>query len=198
MTETSRKSLVAVPLTLALAVICAAGSSFAVWKWQDARWNARLVTERETAARSEAGVREQAERWATAVARKGAEGIFRGFLAGIQPALLAEQHESLRLAAVGLLRVEGVAALHILRPDSTVLYSSDAKYATMGHGDDRAAWALSAGELTQRESSTPDVIEIVAPVSEGGKVLAVVWLSYRPEKLRDAVKPPGLEGAGLE
>ncbi len=189
MTDTDRKRTVAVPLTLILALATAAGAGYAIWKWQDRAWGARLAAAEEKAAGEQAQLRQEAESWAGAVARRSAIGTFRGFLAGINPALLAERRESLELAAVGLLRVAGVTALHVLRPDGSVLYSSDGKYATTGQADDRAAWALAASELSEREAATPGVVEVAAPVIEGGKVLAIVWLAYRPDVVRDAVRP---------
>lgn len=139
-----------------------------------------------------AALRGAAGSWADALVTREGEVVLRAFAAGIAPSIRAERRESLEVAAVSLLRVPGVEGIHVLRPDGTVVYSSDAKLATTGRGGERAAWALAASGLASRESHRPGVVELATPVVDGGRALAIVWLEFGHAAVREAARPQAL------
>lgn len=170
-------------------VLVAGGAAYGAWKLQDRNWSYRLEQQKELHARETTALITQAQGWAEAVAKRNATQLLRAFVAGIQPSLLAERSESLEQACVTLLRIEGVRAIHLLRPDGTVIYSSDAKFATGGSVDDRATCALAATELTARPGNEPHVVEMATPLADSGTVVAFVWMKVLLSPALDAERP---------
>ena len=58
-------------------------------------------------------VRGQAVSWADAIAKGQGEAVLRAFVSGISPAILTDRRESLEISAISLLRVPGVAGIHL-------------------------------------------------------------------------------------
>lgn len=125
-----------------------------------------------------------------AIARTQGQIVLRAFAAGVSPSVLAGRRESVEIAAVDLLVVPGIAGIHVLGPDGTVIYSSDAKLATTGEGAYRGSWALNATELVSQASSRPNVIDLAIPVLGGGERKAVIWLEYDVAAVKAAAAQP--------
>ncbi len=137
-------------------------------------------------------LRGQATSWANALSESQGEAVLRAFVSGIAPALRSERRESLELSALSLLRVPGVAGIHVLRPDGEVVYSSDAKLTTTGEAGDAGAWALAAHDLTSRAGAKPGTEDLALPLIDSGQVLAVVWMEFAQDKVRKAARPAAL------
>ncbi len=140
-------------------------------------------------------VRTEAESWADAIARRQAEAVLRAFVAGVFPSILADRREGLTISSTSLLRVPGVEGIHVLRPDGEILYSSNVKMTTTGEVGESGSWALAAPELTTRAGARQGSLELAVPLVDAGQVLAVVWLEYGLDSIRDAGRPAGLAPA---
>lgn len=137
-------------------------------------------------------IRGEATQWAGTLAGQQAEVVLRSFVSGITPSILAERRESVELSAVGLLRIPGVDGIHVLRPDGSVVYSSDGKLVSTGQAGEQGAWASAVTELASRPGARTGVVEIAMPITDSGKNLAVVWLEFGVDSVRDLARPAGL------
>lgn len=166
-----------------------------------------LAAERATTAQQafhahEEALRAAAQKWADEVSMTEGKAVLQAFVAGIAPAVLAQRRDSVELSAASLLRVPGVAGIHVFGPEAEVAYSSDAKLTTPGITDARVEWALQATQLTSRPSARAGVVDLAMPIESSGTRLAVVWLEYDLAGVRDAARPAfpgpatGNSGAG--
>ena len=156
---------------------------FLAWSASESRGERQLT---EAEARHESAlvqVRQEGEARAERLARSEAQAVFRAFAAGIQGSVMGQQKGMLDMAKGGLLRLPQVAFVHVLAPDGEVLTSSNQKYTVAGRADDRAAWALAAGDLQTRAGDLPGTIEIAAPFQGASGRVAVLWLGYKTQEL---------------
>ncbi len=173
---------IAVVLVLVLAL-------YGVWRTKDrqreealaaqaAEWEARL-----------AAARDETEAWTRSLATSEAEAVFRAFFGGVQPAVLAADLRAVDRAVNELLKLPGVAFVHVLKPDGTVLASSDRKWVITGQAGPEAAWALATWEVTARPGPTAGTTELAAPVLGPSNPQAFVWMGYETDKVRQAAHP---------
>jgi len=120
----------------------------------------------------------------TALGAQG-EAVLRAFVAGVAPAVAAKRRETMELAALSMLRIQGVAGVHLLGVKGDVLYSSDAKLTTAGDAEYRGGWALQATELISRQSPRAGVVDIAMPIGAGEEAV-VAWLEYDAAALANA------------
>lgn len=139
-------------------------------------------------------IRRGAEEWARALAETEGEAIIRSFTAGLAPVVLAGRDTSVGVAGASLLRLEGVQGVTIMRADGTTLYASDAKLTVSDAGSEQTRWALTATDFTTRDGSQPGVTEMSMPVTDRGKVLAIIWLAYDSNLARERFRPDALRG----
>lgn len=137
-------------------------------------------------------VSREAENWVNLLAIQQGETILRAFTAGISPLVLAERKEGIELSSVSLLRVIGVAGIHIVRINGGIIYSSDAKLTTTGQVDDRGAWALTAKDILSKPSQRDGFMEFALPIMDSGKTMAIVWLEYNLAEVINANRPSSL------
>lgn len=172
-----------------LAALLAAGS-FLLGSTIAQRRAGALATEAAAAHAAELGAaRMEGQRLADTIARGQAEAVLRAFAAGITPSLLAERHDSVEIAAVGLLRIAGVLAIDVFQPDGTVLYSSDAKLMTTRVASDADRWALEVTELVSRPSDRAGALVLATPVIDNAGTLAVIRLGFDLQAVRNATPP---------
>lgn len=190
---------------LLIAALAAGAGAWFAQKLADRRAATEAARAAEIHQAELAQIRGQAVAWADQIARDQGRAVLRSFAAGITPDILTGRRESLEISAVGLLRVTGVKGVHLLGPEGLLLYSSDAKLGTTGNTGEGGAWAFAAAELTSRPSSAPGVTELAVPILDGGRKVAVVWLEFaqdsvrdqeRPQSLRPPAEPASLEAAG--
>ena len=175
------------------ALVCAAVGFFAAQQIDRVHLDSRLEAERQRGNEQASALRSAAEKWSTALVNTEGASVLRAFVAGIAPAVMAQRKESLEFAAVSLLRIQGVAGIHVLATDGSVLYSSDAKLTTTGKAEYRGAWALQATELVSRPGSRPGVIEFAMPIVQAEKRLAVAWLEFDAARVQSEARPPVLD-----
>ncbi len=179
-------------LLLAGALACAAGGFLLAQRLDQMRYEHRAQAAQQGRDEEAAALRDAAAKWADAIAMTEGESLLRAFVAGIGPAVIAKRHETVELAAVSLLRIPGVAGVHVFGVDGDVLYSSDAKLTTTGKAGYRGAWALEASQRVSRTSDRPGLVDFAVPIENGGNRLAVVWLEYDLATVRDAARPAAL------
>lgn len=188
-------------LLIAGALACATGGFLLAQRFDRTRSEKQLSVSAQDSQREVAALRTDAEAWANAVATAEGESLLRAFVTGISPAVLVQRREAVELASVGLLHVTGVAGIHVLGVDGAVWYSSDAKLTATGDAQYRGSWALQATELASRPSPRPGIMEYAMPIANSGSRIAVVWLEYDVERVRDTARPvsmgrpPGREPA---
>jgi hypothetical protein len=119
------------------------------------------------------------QRELTEQARLEGQRVFRAFLAGSAPTVIAGRVDSFELSALTFLTTSRVAFLHLLAADGRVIYSSDVRLRGQASAGERAAWALKASELHTREGTSASLLEIAAPISAPEGPLAYLWLGYR-------------------
>lgn len=175
-------------LTVA-ALACVALGFVAARQIDQAQHSERVASMQAEHNRQLAESRAAGKQWAEAVARTQGEVALRAFAGAISPAVQAGRREGVEIAAVSLLHVPGIAGIHVLGLDGTVLYSSDAKLVATGEAEYRAGWALQISELTSRPSTRPGVIDIAMPVGSADQALAVVWLEYDVNAVVEAARP---------
>jgi len=127
--------------------------------------------------------------WIAALAKDEAEGVFRAFAAGIQPALASGNRDAVDAAVGQFLQAPGVAFIHVLQPDGGVISSSDRKAVSTGSAGPRSAWALQATELTVREGDLAGTTEVASPVPGVAGPVAVIWLGYNTDQLLQSTRP---------
>ena len=182
-------------LCIAGCVACGAGGFVLAQRLANAEaQRVANVTEEQTW-RETATLRTDAMQWADHIARSGGESLLRAFVGAVSPAVVTQRRESIELAATGLLRISGVAGIHVLAGDGEILYSSDAKLTTTGDTEYRGAWALKAVEFATRDSARSGVVEYAMPIAHNDQKLAVAWLEYDVAQARDAARPASFGGA---
>jgi hypothetical protein len=107
-----------------------------------------------------------------------AEGVFRAYSAGIHAAVLASRKESLELSVEELVRLPGVAFIHLFHPDGSVIASSDRKLVVMGKVGERGVWALGAQGFVSRKGDMAGTLEMAMPLEDAAGVKTVLWMSY--------------------
>lgn len=155
-------------------------------RWERANCDEELARASTRHGEEMTAAKAEAERWADTIATRQGEAMLRAFVSGVTPAVLADRIDSLGISSTSLLRVPGVAGIHLFRADGQVIYSSDAKLTTLGVGGDRATWALAAPELVSRKSDRPGMLEFALPIVDSGKVLALCWMEYDVAGVREA------------
>ncbi|PKN12559.1 MAG: hypothetical protein CVU69_07215 [Deltaproteobacteria bacterium HGW-Deltaproteobacteria-4] len=175
-----------------VALVCIAAGAAAGWYFEHGRSVKEATAAAELHRAQLTTLRGEATQWAETLAGRQAEAVLWSFVSGITPSILTGRRESIEISAVSLLRIPGVEGIHVLRPDAAVDYSSDAKLATTGEGGEKAAWATAATELISRPSPQPGSLDLAAPVIDAGKILAIVWLEFGLESVRDFGMPAGL------
>lgn len=134
-------------------------------------------------------LRSGANQWTQALVTGQGEAILRAFVAGVAPLVLAGRENLVEVAGASLLRLTGVQGVTILRADGKVLYASDAKLTVSDAGNDQTKWALTATDFISRDGIRPGVTEMSLPVTDRGKVLAIVWLAYDRDRVREQSRP---------
>lgn len=165
---------------------------YGVWWWGERRADQRIARQAEEYVSQLRMVREQSEAWATALARSEAEAVFQAFASGIHPAVLAGRRDTLDLAIGALLELPGVAFVHIVLPDGSVVASSDRKLTTTGKVGEEAAWALEVQERSQRPGETPGTLEVASPILGPTGPGAVLWMGYKVNLVKENARPEGL------
>lgn len=156
---------------LALAVI-------GVWQWWQSRLDQTVSRISEEGEARLAAVRAEMSGKIDSLASGQAEAVFRAFAAGVQPAVLGGRQDSIDLAVGQLLELPGVAFVHVLKPDGTVIASSNRKFAALGNAGERSRWALSVGELTERPGELSGTTELAAPIQGASGPVAYLWIAY--------------------
>lgn len=160
-----------------------------VWWWKDGQRQRQLDEQAALHAGEVADLRTKAEFWAEALAAGEAEAVFSAFTAGVAPSVLANRVDSVEIAAGALLELHGIEFVHVVRPDGTVIYTSDRKLTTAGTAGERLAWALSTTELTSRDSDVRGVTELAAPLANPDGPVAYIWIGYRTEQVAQELRP---------
>jgi hypothetical protein len=165
-------------LWAAAALICIAIGFVLAQQYERNRTDTRIGTLQAQQDQEMARLRNELDTRVDSMARTQGEIVLQAFAAGISPAVLAGRREGVEIAAVSMLHVPGIAGIHVLALDGSVIYSSDAKLTATGEGNYRGAWALAATELIARPSTRPEVLDIAAPIVNAGTPQAVAWLEY--------------------
>ena len=143
-------------------------------------------------------LRRGAEEWAHLLAKAEGEAIIRSFTAGVAPVVLTDRETSVGVAGASLLRLGGVQGVTIMRADGKTLYASDAKLTVSDAGSEQTRWALTATDFMTRDGSRAGLTEMSMPVTDRGKVLAIVWLAYDSNLARERVRPDALRAKSGE
>jgi hypothetical protein len=162
------------------------------WKWSAVHTASQLAARQAVHDKATAALRDGCSAWASRLAESQAEAVFRAFAAGLQPAVMAGREEAVLQAKNRLLELPQVAFVHLLAPDGSVMVSSDEKYTTTGHADDRAAWALATRDLTVRTGDLPGTTEVAAPILGSNGPVAILWLGYKTRGLEETTRPESL------
>lgn len=186
----ARRALVELAVVLVFIIVLVGA-----WWWQESRREEQLAAQAERCQTEATLLRDTAEFWASTLADSEARAAFRAFVAGITPSVLAGRNDSVDLAVVGLLDLPGIEFAHVIRPDGSVISSSDRKLGTSGSVGERGAWALAASEVTSRTSNVLGVAELAAPVPGPDGPVAFVWVGYRTEQVREETRPAALAAA---
>ncbi len=165
-------------LWIVAALICVAIGYVLAQQIERSRMETRITALQTQQSEAIAQLRTEGDARLDALARTHGEILLQAFAAGITPQVVAGRHEGIEQAAVSLLHVPGIAGIHVLGLDGSVFYSSDAKLAATGQGSYRGTWALEATELTTRQSTRPEVLDIAIPITSAGTSRAVAWLEY--------------------
>jgi hypothetical protein len=143
-------------------------------------------------------MRRGAEEWAHLLAKAEGEAIIRSFTAGLAPVVLTDRETSVGVAGASLLRLAGVQGVTIMRADGKTLYASDAKLMVSDAGSEQTRWALTATDYMTRDGSQPGLTEMSMPVTDRGKVLAIVWLAYDSNLARERFRPDALRARSVQ
>ena len=122
--------------------------------------------------------------WLDALTRERAEAVFRAYTAGIHAAVLAGRKESLEQSIEELVRLPGVAAVHLLAPDGSVITSSDRKLVLLGHVGERGAWALATQDFAQRAGDMKGTTELATQIQDAAGIKAVLWMVYDTARIK--------------
>ena len=160
------------------ALICVAVGFVLAQQFERSRAATRVETLQAQQTQELSRLQSEADARIDAMARTQGGIVLQAFAAGISPAVLAGRREGVEIAAVSMLHVPGIAGIHVLALDGSVIYSSDAKLAATGEGSYRGSWALEVTQLTSQPSTRPDVLDIAVPIVSTGTPQAVTWLEY--------------------
>jgi hypothetical protein len=111
-------------------------------------------------------------------ARAQARAVFSAFEAGIHTAAAARWGRYLDSARDVLMAQPAVAFVHLVSPQGGVITSSDESLASTGRLDEAGDWALAAQALATRDGQISGVFELAAPIQEGGRTVAILWMGY--------------------
>ena len=163
---------------LVFLLLCAAG--YGVWWWQGIQHRSEMTERtRELRETYEAKEREIARKLHAAASNE-ATAVATAFAAGIRPLVQDGRFDDVDAAVLSILEVPGVAFVHLLDRDGTVLVSSDRKMLATGQAGARGEWALGAAGAVQRIAGS-GVIEIAVPLTRReGQGDAVLWLGFDP------------------
>jgi hypothetical protein len=177
-------------IVLAL-VLVAAG----IWFFMSRGKENALAAERAACDERVATLTTAGESWAGTLATGQAEAAFRAFAAGVHPLVLrGGQSGGLDQAIGALLELPGVAFVHLLAADGTVIASSDRKLSTTGQVGDAGAWVLSTTDMVSRGGDVPGTIEIGAPVVGAAGPAGYLWMGYAVDEVREGARPAGWAG----
>ena len=129
--------------------------------------------------RSEIATLNQAqERRAEELAKERAKAIFSAFEAGIHSAAAARWNRYLDNARDSLLAQPAVLFVHLITPQGRIISTSDDELARIGRLDEQTDWPLGVDGLASRIGETTGQLELAAPILEGGRVVAVLWMGF--------------------
>jgi hypothetical protein len=111
-------------------------------------------------------------------ARAQARAVFSAFEAGIHTAAAARWGRYLDSAREDLMTQPAVTFVHLVSPQGRVITSSDEALAATGRLDEGGDWALAAQELVSRDGQASGAFELAAPINEGGRTVAILWMGY--------------------
>jgi hypothetical protein len=187
-----KRLLIEIAVVLLVALI-----GYGAWWWCSRQAERSL---KELAADQDARVttvRQTCEIWAGSMAQEQAEAVLRSFAAGVYPSLIAgREGEDFDVAVGALLELPGVTFAHLVKPDGTVLASSDRKFTILGQVGDRADWALGVTELASRPGDRAGTLELAAPILSTEGTEAIVWLGYDTRGVMEGCRPEALAEAG--
>lgn len=191
----------------AIVIVLLALAILGVWWWRGHVAENEVATLRTTQEEEVRALRNESSQWAGRLATGEAEAVFRAFAAGIAQQVLPGGDTNLDQAVGGLLELPGVAFVHVLGPDGTVLATSDRKLSVTGRAGDDARWALESTDLVTRASRQPGVTELAAPIVGSAGAAGYLWMGYETQRLLEDARPSSLrrtrpdgadEGAGGE
>ncbi len=185
-------------IVVSLLVVGAAVGFLGARAYDRAQCERRSSIASQLADASSGTMRRGAEQWADSLATDQGESILRAFTAGLAPIVLIGRESSVEVAGASLLRLRGVQGVTILRADGKTLYASDAKLTVSNVGSEQTRWALTATDFMSRDGSRPGLAEMSVPVTDRGKVLAVVWLAYDWTLARELFRPDTLHAQSSE
>jgi hypothetical protein len=179
-------------VAVALLVVGAAAGFAGARAYERSQCVQKVASAEQQAAANADTIRRGAEEWAQSLARAEGEAILRSFTAGLAPVVLTGRETSVDVAGASLLRLAGVQGVTILRADGKTLYASDAKLTVSDVGSEQTRWALTATDFMTRDGPQPGLTEMSLPVTDRGKVLAIVWLAYDSNLARERLRPAEL------
>jgi hypothetical protein len=176
----------------AIVIVLLALAILGVWWWRGHVAENEVTTLRTTQEEEVRALRNESSQWAGRLATGEAEAVFRAFAAGIAQQVLPGGDPNLDQAVGGLLELPGVAFVHVLGPDGTVLATSDRKLSVTGRAGDDARWALESTDLVTRASRQPGVTELAAPIVGSAGAAGYLWMGYETQRRLEDARPPSL------
>jgi hypothetical protein len=170
-----------------LMVFIGSFAGYAMWNRQ--RVDRALAASAEAQRQEAEAVRAESEAWTGALVEAEAAAVARAFAAGIHPMVVTERRDSLQASVGALVHLPGVNFVHVLKPDGRILASSDDVARTRGQTDERGAWAAGAHDLTSRQGGVAGTTEVAVPVAGAEEPMAIVWIAYETDRLRQQRRP---------
>jgi len=166
-------------LILIILVVAAVGT----YKVMERRWRQQILDEHQRSVAELAVFRNGAATLGENMARLQTEAVLRAFAAGVQPSLLAGKDDAVDTALGQLLELDGIVFVHVLRPDGSVVATSDRKLMTTGEAGARGRWALQASGFAMRNGAITGTTEAVLPMPTVADGRVIVWLGYDTDRL---------------